>query len=209
MAAAVLAAATALIGSRPLAAGAAADPPPLRFTLPDVHGAAHTARDWAGARAVVLFFVMPDCPISQGYVPEMNRIADAYTPRGVRFHAVQSDAGASAAAIRQHVEEFGYRFPVLLDRGHLLVRHAGATITPEAAVIAPSGRVLYRGRIDDRIVSFGTRRPRATRHDLREALDDVLAGRAVARPRTDVVGCFITPLPRGSGTPHAAGEGKG
>jgi hypothetical protein len=54
---------------------------------------------------------------------------------------------------------------------------AGATITPEAVVVDPQGRVLYRGRIDDRYVSLGLERPVATRRDLDEALTDITVGK--------------------------------
>ena len=163
----------------------------LRFSLRDSHGTTHTEQSLVKARALVLFFVMPDCPISQGYVPEMNRIERAYGPKGVRFFAVQSDVSADAAAVSRHVEEFGYRFPVLVDPSQLLVRHTTVTVTPEAVVMTPAGRVLYRGRIDNRIVSLGTRRTQATVFDLRDALEAVLAGRPVERPRTDAFGCII------------------
>jgi peroxiredoxin len=177
----------------PPAPAAGADPPArLRFTLRDTAGATHTERSWESARAVVVFFVTPDCPVSQGYVPEMNRIEQAYVQRGVKFLAVQSDTTYADADVGRHVAEFAYRFPMLLDPSQILVRHTGATITPEALVMTPSGRVLYQGRIDNRIASLGVRRPEATEHDLRNALDDVLAGRPVARPRTTAYGCIIS-----------------
>ena len=52
----------------------------------------------------------------------------------------------------------------------------------------------YRVRIDDKYPRLGVTRPQATRFDLRAALDAVLAGRQVEVPRTNPVGCFITPL---------------
>jgi hypothetical protein len=163
----------------------------FRFRLDDTKGAVHNSDEWLRARAIVLFFITPDCPISQGYVPEMNRIAQTYSPKGVHAYAVQSDLGATPADVRRHVDEYGYRFPVLLDPDQRLMMHTGAGITPEAVLMTPDGKVLYRGRIDDRIVSLGTRRPEATEHDLRDALDAVLAGRAVARARTTAFGCII------------------
>jgi peroxiredoxin len=166
---------------------------PLHFSLRDARGATHTERSWAGARLIVLFFIMPDCPVSQSYVPEMNRIAGAFGGRGVTVAAVQTDAAVPDDAVARHVREYGYQFPVLLDPKHVLVRHVGATITPEAAVLSPDGRVIYRGRIDNRVVSIGTRRPQATVFDLRDALEATLAGRAVAEARTQAVGCLIPP----------------
>ena len=62
---------------------------------------------------------------------------------------------------------------------------------PEAFVLDSRRTVRYRGRIDDQF-GKGVMRPRATRNDLAEALDDVLAGKAVAQPVTLVLGCPIS-----------------
>jgi hypothetical protein len=124
----------------------------------------------------------------------MNRIRTAYASKGVKFYAVQADLTASTADVLQHVREYGYEFPVLIDPRQILVAHTNATITPEAVVLTPAGRVMYQGRIDDRIPAIGVRRPRATEHELRNALDAVLAGRPVTTARTPAVGCIITRL---------------
>jgi thiol-disulfide isomerase/thioredoxin len=193
---AALIAASALTGAwQPLRAAGADGPAAdarLTFALRDTGGRTHTSASLSGARAVVLFFITPDCPISQSYVPEMNRIAQAYAARGVRVYAVQSDVAVPDADVRQHVREFGYSFPVLLDPAQTLVRHTGATITPETAVMTAAGALLYRGRIDNRIVSLSTRRIAATSFELRNALDAAIAGTPVAVPRTTAFGCIIT-----------------
>ena len=162
----------------------------LSFSIPDSSGVVHNQKELSGA-PVVLFFIAPDCPVSQGYVPEMNRIADGYRARGLKAFAVQTDLAVAEADVRRHVSEYGYRFPVLLDRKHELVKHFEALITPEALVLSASGAVSYRGRIDNRVVRLGTRRVQPTEFDLRNALDSVLAGRPVATPRTTALGCFI------------------
>ena len=76
-----------------------------------------------------------------------------------------------------------------------LVKFSGATITPEAAVYA-GGRVQYRGRIDDRFVDFGVDRPAAIEHDLQDAIAAILAGKPVAQPETQAVGCYIADFAR-------------
>lgn len=178
------------LGLTPAASDSPASPP-IRFRLLDTTGTVHSDQEWASARAIVLFFVTPDCPVSQSYVPEMNRLESAYTGHGVRFYAVQSDASYNDTVVRQHTVEYGYRFPMLLDRDQRLLRQTGATTTPEAFVLTPRGQALYRGRIDNRIVSLGVKRPQATEFDLRDAIGDVLAGHPVARPRTTAYGCII------------------
>jgi thiol-disulfide isomerase/thioredoxin len=170
--------------------------PPLEFSLEDTAGARHTRREWSHARAVVLFFIAIDCPLSSQYVPEMNRLAAEYGPRGVLFYAIMTDAAVAASETRQYAQSFQLRVPVLLDASGVLVRHTGATVTPEVAVLSPDGAVRYLGRIDNRMEDFGTHRYAPTQFDLRDALGAVLAGGAVPHAKTAAVGCFIPSPPR-------------
>jgi len=144
-----------------------------------------------GKKAVVLLFIARDCPVSNSYAPEIKRIIARYTPQKVAFTLVYPDPGTSLAAAKQHAKEYGYTCPLLLDPAHRLVRRAGVTVTPEAAVFAQGGRLLYRGRIDDLYLGFGQRRYAVTRHDLRDALDAALAGWPAPTRRTQAIGCFI------------------
>ena len=64
---------TCLLALLSLAAGAGY-PAAVEFQLRDAEGKLHSAAEWKGHSSVVLFFVTTDCPLSNGYVPEMNRI---------------------------------------------------------------------------------------------------------------------------------------
>ncbi|GIT77890.1 MAG: hypothetical protein Ct9H300mP32_2720 [Verrucomicrobiota bacterium] len=64
-------------------------------------------------------------------------------------------------------------------------------VTPEAAVFDAKGRLIYRGRIDDLYADFGKKRARPTRHDLRDTLDALLAGKRLTKRTTKAVGCYI------------------
>ena len=165
------------------------------FQLRDTQGRIHTPSGWNSQKAILLFFVTTDCPVGNSYVPEMNRIREAYEPRGVRVLAVQSDTTIAETEVARYARDYQYTFPLLLDPRQVLVRLAGATITPQAAVLAPDGKVLYLGRIDNRVADFGKQRPQATEHDLRDALDAVLAGKPVVHPFTRSVGCAINRVP--------------
>jgi hypothetical protein len=80
---------------------------------------------------------------------------------------------------------------VLLDPAHVLVKKTGVTIAPEVAVLAPDGKILYRGRIDDWYIDYGKRRAAPTQRDLRNALDAIVQGKAVPRPTTRAIGCDL------------------
>ncbi len=167
---------------------------PLSFRLQDTRGASHTPAEWAGHKAIVLFFVTTDCPITNSYVPEMSRIREAYAPRNVLLYAVQGEPRTPAPDVARYAEEYRYSFPLLLDPRQELVKLTGASIMPQAAILSPEGKLLYLGRIDNRAVDFGVQRPKATEFDLREALDAVLSGKPVPHPRTKSIGCAIPHL---------------
>jgi peroxiredoxin len=109
---------------------------PVRFELRDTNGAVHTAEEWRAKKAVVLFFTMTDCPLANGYVPEMNRLLASYSPQGVAFYAVQVDSTVTDAAVKKYTQEFAYTFPMLNDPHLILARLTGAKVTPEVAVLA-------------------------------------------------------------------------
>jgi hypothetical protein len=151
----------------------------------------------AGTTAIVFIFTSTDCPISNRYAPEVRRLAEEFAPKGVVFRLVYPSAADKDAAIRDHMAAFSYggATGALRDAKLALVKYAGATITPEAAVYA-GGRIVYRGRIDDRYVDLGIERPKATTHDLADALAAVVAGKPVGHPATQAVGCYIADLAR-------------
>jgi hypothetical protein len=109
----------------------------------------------------------------------------------VTVWAVQADPTVPQSSVVKYAADYHYTFPLLLDPAQVLVRHAGATITPQAAVFSPEGKLLYLGRIDNRVEDFGRVRQKATVPDLRNALDAVLAGKPVSPDRTKSVGCSI------------------
>jgi hypothetical protein len=142
----------------------------------------------------VLIFLSTECPVSNRYAPEIARLHGEFAPRGVTFRLVYPNPLDDEMAIQKHVAEFGYPPVAERDSNHILVKHTGATITPEAVVLDARQRVVYRGRIDDRFVELGRERPTATTRDLRNAITAALAGRRVTPSHTQAVGCFIADM---------------
>ncbi|MCI0749310.1 MAG: redoxin domain-containing protein [Nevskiales bacterium] len=177
--------------------------PAWDFSLPDAEGRKHTAQEWTTARAVVLFFIATECPISNRYAPDINRLVAAYTPQGVVFYGVHSDPGVGAVAARQHARDYGFNFPVLLDPAQILAGRTEASVTPTAVILSPAGERLYKGRIDNRNLDFGTYRNAGVKPDLQPALDAVLAGRPVAQPFTKAIGCALPSLAEPPTSPPA------
>lgn len=143
-------------------------------------------------KATLLLFITDTCPISNGYAPEVRRLAEAYSSRGIAFYLVYADADLSQADAQKHYQDYAYPCPALLDPRHELVRRAGATVTPEAAVFLPSGQRIYLGRIDDRAVAYAKSRTVPTTHDLQDVLESLVHDQPVTPHTTKAVGCPIS-----------------
>src|SRR6266481_7515829 len=108
------------------------------LTIPDINGVPRSPLKPDG-KASVLFFVTSDCPISNSYAPEIQRICSDYGPKHVSCNLVYVDPDLTLADVKKHVKEFGYAgVPAMLDSTQKLVEAAGATVMPEAAIIGPS-----------------------------------------------------------------------
>ena len=147
------------------------------------------------ATANVLVFVATDCPISNGYAPELQRICRAYAPKNVSCMLLYEDAAVTADDVRQHLAEYRYTggIAAAIDADGALARHAGVSVTPEVAVVDKRGAIRYRGRIDNRYEAFGRPRRVVTVHDLQQAIEAVVEGKPVAAAETTPIGCFIVP----------------
>lgn len=169
--------------------------PAASVALLDLDGTTvHPLREPA-ARFVLFLFMRADCPISNRYAPEVRRLFERFEPLGVELVLVYPDGSESATAIREHIASFEYPGRPLRDPRHELVRLAGATVTPEAALFGRDGALLYLGRIDDRFPDFGKARLQVDSRDLENALVAVTTNERVPVPRTRPVGCFIADLP--------------
>ncbi len=159
--------------------------------LADLHGKVHEPIKADTRKATVILFTLSDCPIANAYAPEINRLVADYSSKDVGFYLAHVDRDLAAAAARQHAAGYAFRCPVLLDSQHALVKALGATKTPQAFLLGPDGKTLYRGRINNLFADYGQRRQTVTHHDLRAALDAVLAGKPIAQAVTEVIGCHI------------------
>lgn len=143
------------------------------------------------APAKVLLFVRTDCPITNRYAPELDRIAQEFAARGVEFWLVYPDPSETDSAIAQHQLEYKLPGTAIRDPKHFLQKRAEATIAPQAAVFDRNGHLAYSGRIDDRYIAFGKSRPTPTTHDLENAIAATLDGKPVKETRTHSVGCYL------------------
>jgi len=155
----------------------------------DVHGQAHALGHNDGRPGTVFVFLSTECPISRQYVPELNRLAETARSGKLAFYGVLADRSVTQSAARKFADDFHIAFPVLFDGSQELAGLLQPQYVPEARLIDAAGAVRYRGRIDDLYADVDKRRAEPSRRDLAEAMTALAAGRPIAVPRTESVGC--------------------
>lgn len=190
------------------AAPVLADPPGLKtlaigspapdFRLPGVDGKDHALADFAGAKVLVVAFTCNHCPTAQAYEARLAKLRSDYLDRGVALVVISpndpaairldelgySDLGDSFEDMKIRAKDRGFAFPYLYDGDTQKTSSAyGVLATPQVYVFDASRTLRYVGRFDDSEVK------EIKSHDAINAIEDLLAGREVARPTTRIVGC--------------------
>lgn len=134
----------------------------------------------------VIMFISTECPVSNGYNERMVKLNDTYGKKGVAFVGVNANKAEDVKMIADHSKDKGFKFPVLKDEKNKVADLYGALVTPEIFVVNPEGKLVYHGRIDD-----NRKLDKVTSNDLSDALDKLLAGKAVTSATPKAFGCTI------------------
>jgi cytochrome oxidase Cu insertion factor (SCO1/SenC/PrrC family) len=156
------------------------------FTLPSAIDGKQVQAEAPDSRATVIMFISTNCPVSNAYNGRIERLAQTYGPKGVRFVGINSNANESPDEIASHAKDHGFTFVVLKDSDDAIADDFNAQHTPEVWVLDSRGVARYHGAIDDNRSEQGVKS-----HYLADALDAVLAGKTPARAQTIAFGCGI------------------
>ena len=164
--------------------------PPFEGLL-GTDGRRHGFAEYAAAEALVVIFSSNRCPTAKAYAARLRALQAEYGPRGVQLILLNSNAPhlypeESLGKMVERATEDAYTFPYLADEGQRVARAWGPTCTFHAFLLDHSRTLRYEGRIDNARLA-----DRVTSRDLRNALDDVLAGREVHLPQTRAFGCAL------------------
>lgn len=162
------------------------------FSLPAVDGKDYTLNSFKDKKAVVVVFTCNHCPYAQAYEDRLVAIQKDFAAKGVQLVAINPNDSAGYPEdgfenMIKRAKKKEFNFPYLRDESQRSARAYGAEYTPEVFVLNAKLEVRYIGRIDD-----NWQHPEKIRtHDLRDAIDAILAHRKVANPVTHAIGCTI------------------
>ena len=156
------------------------------FSLPDTSGKVQTLKELNGKNGAVVVFLSAQCPVVKGYVGRINQLAADYQTKGINFIGINSNASEDLNWVKSNVTEYGYKFPVLIDKGNLYADKLGADVTPEVFYVDAKGALVYHGAIDN-----DRSGKNVTEAYLKAAFDSSLAGKKVEKTSANAFGCSI------------------
>ena len=165
-----------------------------QFSLPNVVDAKPVTLD-AEQRslATVIMFICNHCPYVRHVSSELTRVANDYTPKGVRFIAINSNdiekyPDDSPVYMKAEALKNAYPFPYLFDETQEVARAYQAACTPDFFVFDKNLALVYRGQLDDSRLGNAVA---LTGNSLRNALDCLLDERPVPSEQKPSIGCSI------------------
>ena len=162
------------------------------FDLPGVDGKRYSLGSFKNSKILIVVFSCNHCPFVIGNEDRMNRLYADYSSKGVAMVAINSNETEghptdSFEHMVQRAKDKNFRFSYVRDESQQVALAYGALRTPHFYVFDAERKLRYTGRMDDNPRNPG----KETTHELRDALDDLLAGRAVTVPVTNPVGCNV------------------
>ena len=172
------------------------------FLLPGIDGKDYSLKDFDDNKFLVIIFTCNHCPTAQSYEDRIIQLVDDYQGKGVGFLAVSpndplavrldelgyTDLGDELEDMKIRAEYKKFNFPYIYDgETQEMSRKYGPVATPHVFIFDSGRKLRYVGRIDDSELAV---RP-DTKHDTRNALEELLAGKQVTVEKTKTFGCSV------------------
>jgi peroxiredoxin len=169
------------------------------FSLPGIDGKTHSLKEYDSSKVLAIVFTCNHCPVAQMYEKRIKQLVTDYRSRGVGFVVIMgnddraekyselafTDVGDSFEDMKIRAAYRGFNYPYLYDGAtQSVTRKYGPTATPHIFIFDQQRILRYEGRIDS-----NPREELARKHEARDALDALLAGKEIAVKTTPAMGC--------------------
>jgi peroxiredoxin len=171
------------------------------FSLPGIDGKTYTDQSFKDANILVLLFTCAHCPTAQAYEGRVKQLVSDYKAKGVTLVAINpnhadavrldemayTDLGDSFEDMQERARDQKFNFVWLDDGPKQEMSHKyGPVATPHVFIFDKARKLRFEGRIDD-----SERESTATKHETRDVIDALLAGKAPKVTTTKVFGCSV------------------
>jgi peroxiredoxin len=162
------------------------------FKVPATDGKTYSLADFAGSKALVVFFTCNHCPFVLGSDEVTRATVERFREKGVAFIGInanseQTHPNDDFAHMVERMKEQHLPWVYARDKSQDVAKAYGALRTPHFYVFDQQRKLVYTGR--------GVDNPRnaaaSTVNDLNRTLEELLAGRPVSTPMTNPIGCNV------------------
>ena len=175
--------------------------PAPEFSLKGTDDKTYSLKDFSSSKILAIIFTCNHCPTAQAYEDRIKQLVTDYKSKGVAVVAISpndpvsirldelgyTDLSDTFEEMKIRAKDKAYNFPYLYDgETSATSMKYGPQATPHVFIFDEKRLLRYTGRIDD-----GEKPGTAKTHDTRNALDAMVAGKAVPLEKTKTFGCSI------------------
>jgi len=162
------------------------------FSLYDAFGKHHQGDELAGPKGLLVVFTCNHCPYAKAVWPRIIALAADAGKKGINTVAINPNIHPeypedAPEVMKERIEEWKIPFPYLVDESQDVARAYKAQCTPDIFLFDENDKLVYHGRVDDNWQDES----KVKHHELKEALDDLAAGRPIAKEQFPSIGCSI------------------
>lgn len=169
--------------------------PKAEVKMQDVSGKEITLKKAMKSNGLLVMFSCNTCPY---VIKNQERTVEAgnyATDKKIGVVLVNSNEAFrgdedSYEAMKTYAKEQGYKWYYTVDKNSELADAFGAKKTPECFLFDKNGKLVYHGAIDDNPSTASA----VTRKHLKEAIDEMTAGKDISVKTSRSVGCSIKRL---------------
>ena len=162
------------------------------FNLKGVDDKNHSLAEYQDKKALVIIFTCNHCPYVKAVIDRLIKLQKDYKDKGVQLIGINSNDPThypddDFAHMQKIAEELSFNFPYLVDETQGVAKEYKAQCTPDIYVFDEDRKLFYHGRLDDN----WQEEKAVTKHELRDALNLLLAGKDSPETQTPSMGCSI------------------
>ncbi len=181
----------------------------LKTEMQTTSGKAVTIEKAQGKNGTLVVFTCNHCPYVKKWQDRMTTLGNAYLKKGVGVIAINSNDSTkypedglegmkTVASGKSKSSALAWDFPYAVDATSNIARAYGASKTPEFFLFNKAGKLVYHGALDAdaddaSLLAYegDIAKPIASKQFLRNALEELLAGKPVSQASTQAFGCGI------------------
>ncbi|MEG8946330.1 thioredoxin family protein [Rosettibacter firmus] len=161
------------------------------FNLPAVDGNTYSLNSFKDKEALIVIFSCNHCPYVRAYEDRIIQIQNDYKDKlqivAINSNDTKNYPEDSFEEMIKRAKEKKFNFPYLRDETQEIAKAYGATHTPEIFLFDKERKLVFHGKIDD-----NWQEPEKVKTPyLRNAIDELLSGKAISVPETFTIGCTI------------------